>query len=128
MHYEPTDTEHWARRDTLRIDIPPLATTGSYGQTLHVRTTKSTPYPFKTLHVEVAQHWASDSVAIVDTVACNFEQRGGRSTGIAICQYAVPFRTLERQAGDSARVTLRHVMVQDSVSGISDLGLSLERE
>lgn len=128
MHYEATDTQHWTRKDTLRFDVPPLTTSGPFTETLHVRTTKSTPYPFKTLHVEVAQTWASDTVTLVDTVACNFERAATGATGVAIRQYAVTFRSIERQKGDSAHVTLRHVMYQDSLSGISDLGLSLERE
>lgn len=127
MHYESTSTEHWYRKDTLAFDVPPLAADGRYAQTLHVRTTQSTPYPFTTLYIEVAQTW-TDSTALVDTVACNFVERNGSATGVALRQYAFPFRQLERQKGDSAHITLRHVMLQDSVSGISDVGLSLERD
>lgn len=124
MHYEPTDVSGWERKDTLRFDVPPLAEASTYTTTLHVRTTTSTPYPFTKLYVEVAQRWPDS--CFVDTIECAFDDQDFSSTGISVRQYTFPVRSLPRAAGDSAHITLRHVMRQTSVSGISDLGLSLE--
>lgn len=124
MHYAPTKVSGWERKDTLRFDVPPLAEAANYRTTLHVRTTTSTPYPFTTLYVEVAQRW-TDS-CFVDTIACALSEREADATGISVRQYAFPVRTLHRAAGDSAHITLRHVMRQTSVSGISDVGISIE--
>lgn len=123
MHYESTPVGGWERKDTLRFDIPPLTAADDYITTLHVRTTTSTPYPFTKLYVEVAQGW-TDS-CFVDTVECTFADQEFDATGISVRQYTFPVRVLPRAAGDSAHITLRHVMRQTSVSGISDVGLSL---
>ena len=125
MHYEPTDVSGWERKDTLRLDIPPLEAAGNYVTTLHVRTTTSSRYPFTALYIEVAQRW-TDS-CYVDTVECTFADRETDATGIAVRQYTFPIRTLHRAAADSAHITLRHVMRQTSVSGISDVGVSIDR-
>lgn len=124
MHYEAVDSEGWDVTDRAVYDVPPLASTGNYRMQLHVRTTTAPRFPFKHLYVEVRQQWRSSQR--IDTIACSFSDIGPSATGISIRQHVFPIGLYHLQQGDSARITLRHVMRKEELPGISDLGISLE--
>lgn len=124
MHYEPIDAQSWDVTDRTVCDVPPLETTGNYRMLLHVRTTTAPRFPFKTLYVEVRQQWRSS--LRIDTIACRLSDAERSATGIAIRQHTFPIGNYHLLQGDSARITLRHVMRKEELPGISDLGISLE--
>lgn len=124
MHYEPLDSQSWDVTDRTVYDVPPLEATGNYRMRLHVRTTTAPRYPFKVLYVEVRQQWRAE--LRIDTIACRFSDIGPNATGISIRQHAFPIGNYHLQQGDSACITLRHVMRREELPGISDLGISLE--
>lgn len=65
---------------------------------------------------------------MTDTIFFDFDTGDLPSTGIAVQQYSQPIGTLELRAGQTARITLRHIMRLEAIPGISDVGLRLEKE
>lgn len=125
MQYEAVDVESWDQAERLKFEVPPVEA-GDYEEQLHVRTTMSNRFPFKALYVEVRQQWP-DSL-YVDTLCCDIDDATSSNTGISVRQYSFPIRRLSLAKGDSAVVCIRHIMRQEEISGISDIGVSLVRE
>lgn len=123
MHYEVIDASRWDEADRLKFDVPPVTHSGTYAMHLHVRATHTPAFPFKVLYVEMRQQWGAWQRT--DTVACPLTDDFERATGIAVRQYEFPATRLYVHQGDSAHITLRHIMRQEEVPGISDIGLSL---
>lgn len=123
MHYDALSDEGWSNDTKVVCDVPPLTADGNYLLQLHLRATSSHPYPYKTIHVEVVQQW-SDTTH-VDTVECPISDIGDGSTGIAYRQHTYDVARHYHHCGDSARITLRHLMRRASLPGISDAGISL---
>lgn len=63
-----------------------------------------------------------------DTVEFRFDIPDHESTGIVVRQYTMPVRVLSLLKGQTAHITLRHIMRLQSLPGISDIGLTLEKQ
>ena len=113
--YEPVDAYSWDAAERLVFDLGPVPASGDYGLTLHVRTTTAAAFPFKVLYVEVRQQWNASKTCLVDTVA----------SGISLHQYAFPFSHRRCQAMDSVRLTVRHLMRKEEITGIDNVGIEL---
>ncbi len=123
--YEPVDAYSWDAAERLEFVLGPVVDAGDYDLTLHVRTTTAAAFPFKTLYIEVRQQWNASNITVVDTVPCGFQQEERRASGISIHQYAFPFARHRCQPSDSVRLTLRHLMRQEEITGIDNVGVSL---
>ena len=126
MCYEATDVTGWSIAEKLDFGVPPLQESGTYIARLHVRTTPGNPFPFKVLYLEVRQE--QDSVVTVDTVACTLSTDDPAVQGIVVRQCTFPVRQLYCSRGDSLHYTVRHIMRQEDIPGISDVGISLVRD
>ena len=123
--YEPVDAYSWDAAERLVFDLGPVPASGDYGLTLHVRTTTAAAFPFKVLYVEVRQQWNASKTCLVDTVACAFQHDERRASGISLHQYAFPFSHRRCQAMDSVRLTVRHLMRKEEITGIDNVGIEL---
>lgn len=63
-----------------------------------------------------------------DTVEFRFDVPDHESTGIVVRQYTMPVRVLSLLKGQTAHITLRHIMRLQSLPGISDIGITLEKQ
>lgn len=126
MHFEPTDVRDWDVTEWLEYNVPPVNAAGDYELTLFVRTSSAYRFPFKTLYLEARQQWPD--TLITDTVPCTLNVDKYTTTGVSIHQYAFPVATRHLRSGDSLRVTLRHVMRKEEISGITDVGISLTKK
>lgn len=130
-HYEAVDPAGWSSAEGVTIAVPAEAFGAAADAELHVRTTEARRYPYSTLSLEAAWRYAgaADAEAVRDTVTLRFDARGPepRTTGVAIHHYsaALPLPLRPRTASDTLTLTLRHVMTTPSVTGISDVGLSI---
>lgn len=123
--YEPVDAYSWDAAERLVFDLGPVPAAGDYGLTLNVRTTTADVFPFKVLYVEVRQQWNASKESLVDTVACTFQHDERQAFGISLHQYAFPFSRRRCQAMDSVRLTVRHLMRKEEITGIDNVGVEL---
>lgn len=63
-----------------------------------------------------------------DTVTFRFSDTDDRATGIAVRQFRVPLCSVHLLKGQSARLTIRHIMRLEAVPGLSDIGVSIAPE
>lgn len=61
-----------------------------------------------------------------DTVCFSFDSDELRPTGIVVRQYTLPVKVIRLHEGQTAHITLRHIMRLEAIPGISDVGLTLE--
>ena len=94
---------------------------------LVLRSSNTVPYPFRELWLTVKQDWTSGQT-IIDTLQCTLATPAGDASakGVALNQYefALPVRQLAN--GDRARICTHHIMRQDLLPGITDVGIRLE--
>lgn len=64
----------------------------------------------------------------VDTILCRITADEDLATGIALQQYHQPVGPLHIRKGQTARISIRHIMSLEAIPGISDVGISLERQ
>lgn len=64
----------------------------------------------------------------VDTILCRITADEDLATGIALQQYHQPVGLLHIRKGQTARISIRHIMSLEAIPGISDVGISLERQ
>ncbi|MCI7378169.1 MAG: gliding motility lipoprotein GldH [Bacteroidales bacterium] len=117
----------WESGDTVVLRVPPLEQGGAYAMQLGLRTSNTVSYPFRELWLSVKQEWASGQT-IIDTLQCTLATPAGDASGkgVSLNQYefALPVRQLAK--GDSARICINHIMRQDLLLGITDVGIRLE--
>lgn len=63
-----------------------------------------------------------------DTVHFCFTDDNLRPTGVTVRQYSMPIKTIYLEQGQHAHIIVRHIMRLEALPGISDVGLTLERE
>lgn len=126
--YANTPVAGWEKNDTLAFDIPPVKEAGPYTARLGLRTSES--YPFTSLTLIVEQHIYPSGTVKADTVRCQITDRRGNASGNGISFYQYRFDVGETmlQEGDSLHVTIRHDMKREILPGISDVGISLEKQ
>lgn len=125
VRYEAVDAYSWDAAERLDFDLGPVPASGNYGLVLHVRTTSAAPFPFKTLYVEVQRRQNGSGIMATDTVACRFSEKEHSTSGITLHQYAFPIARLHCHAADSLHFTVRHLMRQEEITGIDNVGIAL---
>lgn len=128
MHYEPTDIASWGTYEKLDFKVDSLKESGKYQMFLHVRTSSVDPYPFKVLFLEVRQQWPKTKEERVDTVSCSLNKDEHKAGGVSMLQYDYPVCEITCHRGDSALISVRHIMRKEEIPGISDVGISLIHE
>ena len=125
--YGNVSVDGWDSGDTVVLCVPPLEQGGVFAMQLGLRTSNTVPYPFRELWLTVKQEWASGQT-FADTLQCTLATPAGDASGkgVALNQYefALPMRQLAK--GDSARICINHIMRQDLLPGITDVGIRLE--
>lgn len=125
--YGSVSVDGWEPGDTVVLRVPPLEQGGAYAMHLGLRTSNTVSYPFRELWLAVKQEWASGQT-IIDTLQCTLATPAGDASGkgVSLNQYefALPVRQLAK--GDSARICINHIMRQDLLPGITDVGIRLE--
>ena len=125
--YGSVSVDGWEPGDTVVLRVPPLEQGGAYAMHLGLRTSNTVSYPFRELWLAVKQEWAPGQT-IIDTLQCTLATPAGDASGkgVSLNQYefALPERQLAK--GDSARICINHILRQDLLLGITDVGIRLE--
>lgn len=71
---------------------------------------------------------ARRSRVVVDTARCRLVEGADRATGITVLQYSMQIGHRHLRSGQKGRITVRHIMNDEGLRGISDIGFTLERQ
>lgn len=127
MHYEHLPVEGWEDVDTLTYCIEKVKDAGFYDVKLGMRTTSQ--YPFTQLSVVVRQEILPAGRHRTDTLVCNLVGSNGRRLGNGVSLYHYDLSVCEQQLlqGDSMTIKVYHNMRKETVQGIADVGVCVER-
>lgn len=134
--YEHTPVEGWERTDTLYYTIENIKATADYQEEIGLRINGS--YPFTSLFLVVEQHIRSQNQSLTslngtqrkDTISCRFVDQEGniKGRGVNYYQYNFMLTTLHLNVGDTLDIRIHHNMRRETLPGISDIGIRLERQ
>ena len=129
--YAHTPIAGWEKNDTLSFEIPPMAATGYYRQSLGLRTTGAYPFTALTLIVNQTIYPANKGKRIekTDTLLCQLINQHGenKGQGISYYQYNFPINIYQMHQGDSIHVAIRHDMKREILPGVSDIGIKISK-
>ena len=125
-HYENVGKEGWERWDSVSYVVP-IREDGTYAEEVGIRSTRL--YPFMNIAVIVTQEAQPSGMHRRDTVCFNLtdDEGHGKGEGISYRQMSAPAASIQLQAGDTLRVSIRHYMYKECLPGITDVGFSMTR-
>lgn len=128
-HYQPVKNRCLLRSDTLHFNTDTLRHDGRYQFTCGIRTRRD--YPFQDLNMLVERRIFRNKEMIMqktEQVVYHIVSPSGKplGDGTGTRQHTVLLRDLLLKTGDSIAVSMQHCMKQDSLVGVSDVGLQVE--
>ena len=126
-HYESVSVDDWQRDDTLHFMVVRGVEDGCYREMLGLRANLS--YPFTSLSLIVRQCVRPSGASRCDTLLVPLINMDGKALGRGVShfQYDIPLDDIVLCAGDTLNVDIRHDMKRESLSGITDVGLTIEK-
>lgn len=126
--FEHTPLLGWERNDTVTFRVPAVEEDGRYSLVLNMRTDNS--FPFTNITMIVNRYVSPSGLHSADTLKCQLANHRGQSLGKGINLYQYSFRISSEQLakGDSLSVTVNHNMMREILPGVSDVGLTIEKE
>ncbi|MBR1388052.1 MAG: gliding motility lipoprotein GldH [Prevotella sp.] len=126
-HYEHTPISGWEKNDTITFGIPPVAESGDYHEELGLRINGD--YPFLGLSLVIEQTVLPSGYRHNDTLNCSLIDDNGRVKGAGIRHYQYNFHvnTIRLNEGDSLHVLVKHNMKREIMTGITDIGIHVEK-
>ena len=132
-HYESVSVKGWERNDTLTFNLP-RQWEGSYELSLGLRASQTFPYRSVSLIVESAiinyKHKKKLERMRRDTIHCEIITDKGMlagQDGISNTEIRQHVASFQLNRNDSLHITIHHVMSRNSIPGISDIGLRLQK-
>lgn len=124
--YQPISTDGWAATDTITFKIDSIPTDDIYHCALELRTTTSCPY--KSLWIATEKHCSPNSTYTCDTLkfVLTDQHHHQKGTGIHLLQYSKNIGTIELHRGGNCIIRIYHLMNDECMSGVSDVGLRIE--
>ena len=133
--YAHSERTVWDKGDAFLFMVPPMKSEGTYLLEADLRITREYPYTGLTLiidqtvihtHNSLLPH--SPSLHHADTLSCRLAESDGNTLGkgINFLQYEFPVRHMELKKGDSLVIGIRHYMKQETLPGVSDIGISIK--
>lgn len=126
-HYEHTDVQGWSRSDAVTFDVQPQWK-GIYSMQLGLRATQD--YPYRNLSVVVETTVLPRKECRRDTVSCTLNDDLGRMTGnngVSLAETQHVVNELHLQQGDSLHITVHHLMRYETLPGVSEVGIRLDK-
>ena len=127
--YRQTPVEGWEHQDTLSYHIDTIPATGNYRLHLGIRTSTAHHYPFRNLYLVVKEYWNAPDTCLVDTLLCHLTDEDGDldGAGTGFRQYTFPVSKLTLTEHSTGTISVRHIMRRTELTGVSDIGIRLEK-
>lgn len=127
--YQAIDTEGWDKRDTLTYTLPSSVTPGTYEAQIGLRYQDA--YPYRDIWLGICHNLEDSLTYTTDTLHLFLADPLGNRSGnrpSGLYQSAQPYRTtLHIQAtGSSRSFRIIHLMKDQSLPGIHDVGIELD--
>lgn len=121
--YLPTDDKGWSREDTLSFVLPDSMKTGMYHTEIGIRHTEAYPYKDIWLSILLPQSDKADTIHIyLANDRGNWNSNG--STG-GYFQYSVNATEFSYSPSQNYTIKISHIMNDNPLQGISDIGLKI---
>lgn len=126
FHTEPVDLQGWTRTEELHFLLPANVVADSCRAWVGVRCSHA--YPYMTLALEVRQQ-AAATTEHTDTILMQVYDAYGamKGNGLHLMSYTAPM-PLHPIDADTLRITLRHIMRADTLKGVADLSIKVDRD
>lgn len=126
--YDDVSVAGWNKTDSLRFDIPPVDTTGTYSMEGGLRINGA--FPFMSITLIVNTTIPNRHIARTDTVTCQTISKNGKpiGKGVNFFQTRFPITNMQLTKGDSLHITVRHGMRREELPGVINVGVKLEHE
>ena len=112
----------------MRFRVDSLAASGNYCLNLGVRTSAMHSYPYRTLWLRVEQRWHNPETTQTDTIELSFVDSEGNflGQGVSLYTFTQTAGQLHLQVGQSADITVNHLMRSEMLEGVEAVGICLE--
>lgn len=128
--YEPVSPGGWAKSDTLVYALPASVPAGSYEVEIGIRYQES--YPYRDIWLGVSHNTLDTLTYVTDTLQLFLADEVGNKTGNGpggLYQCDLPYKTSFpiRLEGNARTFRIVHIMTDEPLIGISDVGIRLRR-
>lgn len=128
--YEPVSPGGWAKSDTLVYALPASVPAGSYKVEIGIRYQES--YPYRDIWLGVSHNTLDTLTYVTDTLQLFLADEVGNKTGNGpggLYQCDLPYKASFpiRLEGNARTFRIVHIMTDEPLMGISDVGIRLRR-
>lgn len=128
--YEPVSPSGWAKSDTLVYALPASVPAGSYEVEIGIRYQES--YPYRDIWLGVSHNSLDTLTYVTDTLQLFLADEVGNKTGNGpggLYQCDLPYKASFpiRLEGNARTFRIVHIMTDEPLMGISDVGIRLRR-
>ena len=126
-HYEHVAEEGWDKEDTLILKTDTLYETATYSVEVNLRTTAE--YPYKQLMLMVEEKLLPNKAKRVFPVTFQIASDEGERNGEKLLYYELEKQLAMQQLsqGDSLQFRIYHKMRRQTLPGIKDVGIKIEK-
>ena len=119
--------EGWERRDTICFALP--QTDEDISGTLTIGLRLTAPVGLQDIVLAVEQSLESPPVYRCDTIRCPLTDAEGNALGqgVNVIQYETQQLPFHLQKEQSGTVRIRHLMTDETIAGITELGIKVSR-
>lgn len=127
LQYRRLGLEGWERSDTLVFDLPEMKEGGEYLPSVLIRTGNLFPYSKLWLCYELELE--CPKLVLRDTMCVEFASQdvGIVTNGLIVRKYGQSSRPVCLTAGQRGRVRIYHLMMQEVMPGIMEVGTEIRR-
>ena len=128
--YAPVPLDGWDKSDTLVYTLPNSIPTGNYEAEIGIRYQES--YPYRDIWLEVSHNTKDTLTYVTDTLQLFLVDEAGNKTGNGLCglyQCDLPYKASIpiRTEGSARTFRIVHIMTDNPLTGISDIGIRLRK-
>lgn len=128
--YEPIPIKGWAKSDTLVYVLPASVPAGNYEMEIGIRYQES--YPYRDIWLEISHNMQDTLNYATDTLQLFLADEAGNKTGNGIgglYQCSRPYKDMFpiHTEGNVRTFRIAQIMTNDTVKGISDIGIRLRK-
>ena len=120
----------WDKSDTLVYTLPNSIPAGNYEAEIGIRYQES--YPYRDIWLEVSHNTKDTLTYVTDTLQLFLVDEAGNKTGNGLCglyQCDLPYKASIpiRTEGSARTFRIVHIMTDNPLTGISDIGIRLRK-
>ena len=128
--YQSIPTTGWSKSDTLVYTLPNSIPAGNYEAEIGIRYQES--YPYRDIWLGVSHNTEDTLTYVTDTLQLFLVDEAGNKTGNGLCglyQCNLPYKAFIpiRTEGSARTFRIVHIMTDNPLTGISDIGIQLRK-